>query len=391
MIDWIIIGGGIQGCTVASFLIKSGKTTIERLRMIDPHSKPLFNWKRMTGLIGMPFLRSPFVHHIDVSPFSLQYFAKKNFSLDHFYGGYKRPSLDLFNAHCDETIKEVDMEKCWIQGRVKKVERDGERWTVQTEDGAVLHSKYVVIAIGVTEQPIWPKWAKQVKKMNRSRICHVFDQEVQTVEEFVPPFLIIGGGITAAHLAIKLSGQFPGQVTLLTRHLFRIHQFDSDPGWLGQKYLRLFQQIGCFHERRKKIQQARNKGSMPKDVYRILRALQNTKSLNVIKDEVDAKSIVVENQYINIRLSHSREPMQAGSILLANGFDPSLPGKGWLHALIQQENLTCANCGYPIVSQALEWCPHLFVAGALAELEVGPAARNIAGARMAAERIVTGI
>ena len=32
----------------------------------------------------------------------------------------------------------------------------------------------------------------------------------------------------------------------------------------------------------------------------------------------------------------------------------------------------------------------VYVAGALAELELGPSARNIAGARLAAERIVEG-
>ncbi|KAB7709203.1 SidA/IucD/PvdA family monooxygenase [Bacillus aerolatus] len=387
----MIIGGGIQGCTVASFLLKSRKTTTERLRIIDPGSKPLTNWKRMTSLIEMPFLRSPFVHHIDVAPFSLQNFAKKSFSRNHFYGDYKRPSLELFNAHCDETLEEAGVEKCWLQGRVKKVERDGNHWAVQTEDGSVLKSKYVVIAIGVTEQPVWPEWAKHVKTINPSRIFHIFDQEVQTVEEFSPPFLIIGGGITAAHLAIKLGRQFPGQVTLLTRHPFRLHDFDSDPGWLGQKYLRSFHQISCFGERRKKIRQARHKGSMPRDVYRTLRALEKKQSLAIIEGEIDAESIIRDSQHINVCLSHSKEWIKAGSIVLANGFDPSLPGGDWLESLIRQEHLMCADCGYPIVSKTLEWCPHLFVAGALAELEVGPAARNVSGARMAAERIVTSV
>jgi len=46
-------------------------------------------------------------------------------------------------------------------------------------------------------------------------------------------------------------------------------------------------------------------------------------------------------------------------------------------------------CGYPIVDRDLRWGhPRIFVSGALAELELGPSARNIAGARLAAERIV---
>jgi hypothetical protein len=130
---------------------------------------------------------------------------------------------------------------------------------------------------------------------------------------------------------------------------------------------------------------------MPRDVYRTLRSLQNKQSLTIIEDEIDAESITEDNQHMSVCLRHSREWINAGSMVLANGFEPSLPGGDWLQSLIRQENLLCADCGYPIVSKTLEWCSHLFVSGALAELEVGPAARNVSGARMAAERIVTSV
>ncbi|PAW26688.1 hypothetical protein BKC07_23530 [Peribacillus simplex] len=45
-------------------------------------------------------------------------------------------------------------------------------------------------------------------------------------------------------------------------------------------------------------------------------------------------------------------------------------------------------CGYPIVSQSLQWGLGLYVTGALAELEMLPISRHISGARQAAERIV---
>jgi len=47
-------------------------------------------------------------------------------------------------------------------------------------------------------------------------------------------------------------------------------------------------------------------------------------------------------------------------------------------------------CGFPIVDKNLSWgdSGRIYVSGALAELEIGPSARNIAGARLAAERIV---
>nr|WP_275582000.1 FAD/NAD(P)-binding protein [Bacillus ectoiniformans] len=386
----MIIGGGVQGCTVASFLLKSGKTTVDQLSIIDPHEKPLSNWKRMTGLIEMPYLRSPFVHHIDAAPFSLHAYGKKHYELNHFYGNYKRPSLELFNDHCDQSLQAIKLEKCWVQGRVKGLKKEG-HWVLETEDGERLTAQNVVIAIGVTEQPHWPDWAKEVKKAIPSRIYHIFDQEVKRTDDFSPPFLIVGGGISAAHLAVKLSKQFPGQVTMVTRHPFRLHAFDSDPGWLGQKYLRSFDQLACFKERRDKIKNARNRGSLPNDVYRNICSLQKQGKLKIVFDEINESSIQTDAQTLTLELSKSGERLSPQTILLASGFEPSMPGKEWLKPLVQNENLTCAECGYPIVSKDLEWCPHLFVAGALAELVVGPAARNISGARMAAERIVSSI
>jgi hypothetical protein len=43
-----------------------------------------------------------------------------------------------------------------------------------------------------------------------------------------------------------------------------------------------------------------------------------------------------------------------------------------------------------VLAPTLEWAPGLYVTGQLAELELGPTARNIGGARLAAERLVLG-
>ncbi|MBL8151238.1 MAG: hypothetical protein JNN15_15045, partial [Blastocatellia bacterium] len=44
--------------------------------------------------------------------------------------------------------------------------------------------------------------------------------------------------------------------------------------------------------------------------------------------------------------------------------------------------------GYPIVDRSLKWHPGIYVSGPLAELELGPTARNIIGARTAAEKLL---
>ena len=75
-------------------------------------------------------------------------------------------------------------------------------------------------------------------------------------------------------------------------------------------------------------------------------------------------------------------------ILLATGFATQRPGGPMVDALIESASLTCASCGYPILDEHLRWHPRIFVSGPLAELELGPISRNIAGARRAGDRIV---
>lgn len=59
-----------------------------------------------------------------------------------------------------------------------------------------------------------------------------------------------------------------------------------------------------------------------------------------------------------------------------------------IDGLVATASLPCASCGYPIVDSALRWHPWVYVTGRLAELELGPTARNIAGARRAGDRLV---
>ncbi|MEW9109958.1 MAG: hypothetical protein AB2374_11465 [Cytobacillus gottheilii] len=34
--EWIVVGGGIQGCTIAAFLMKNNKVSASQLLIIDP-------------------------------------------------------------------------------------------------------------------------------------------------------------------------------------------------------------------------------------------------------------------------------------------------------------------------------------------------------------------
>lgn len=386
MFDWLVIGGGIHGCTISTYLVKHGKVGNEKLCIIDPHSEPMARWKRNTNRISMQYLRSPFVHHIDVHPFSLQQFGKISDLHNPFYGAYKRPSLQLFNEHSDKIISETDLKKSWFQGAVTKVHKGKWGWVATTEKGERLQSKNIVIAISVNEQLLLPEWAKELALHAPKQVHHIFDDQLENLNQVKPPIAIIGGGITAAHLAIKMAKEFPGEVTLIKRHPFRVHDFDSDPGWLGLKRQGPYRKVKDYQIRREQIKEARLKGSVPKDVLFKVKDLVTQQKLHVVDGEVT--SYLMDQEYLTLKVGTMSYQVQ--HVLLATGFLPTRPGH-WVEKLMEEEQLRCANCGYPIVNKDLEWCPHLYVMGPLAELEIGPIARNISGARQAAERIVASL
>lgn len=376
MYEWIIIGGGIHGCMIATSLLKSGKVKKEEILIIDPHTEPLERWKERTERIQMPFLRSPSVHHIDVAPFSLDKYAKKINYDNPFYGYYDRPSLGLFNQHAASVFEEACLQDSWCQTKVKQMEKQGPVWGIETEDHQIYYTKNSVIAIGNNELH-YPPWATEWNKG-----YHIFDSELN-MDNIKPPLLIIGGGITAAHTAIGLSHRFPGEVTLMSRHPFRVHNFDSDPGWLGPKYLDAYSQIKNYDVRRKMIHQARHRGSIPSELYSRLHHLKKHGKLSIVQSEI--QTVFSES---NILMTKESTVYRPATVLFATGFESALTNQRWLLHLIAKENLICSNCGYPIVEESLEWCPHLYVMGPLAELEIGPASRNIIGARKATERIM---
>ena len=82
--------------------------------------------------------------------------------------------------------------------------------------------------------------------------------------------------------------------------------------------------------------------------------------------------------------------IEVDEVLLATGFGKKLPGGKLIKDLVKNFDLEVSDfCGFPIVDENLSWgSKGIYVAGALAELEIGPSARNIAGARLAAERIL---
>lgn len=382
MYKWIVIGGGIQGSCIASRLLEEKKAERKELLIIDPHKQPLERWRTITDNIGMEYLRSPLVHHLDANPYSLKKYSSANNYASAFKGQYQRPRLDMFNQHSLDLFEETGIMECWLQGEVDGLSWSGQAWKICVTDGRCFLSEQVVLAMGVNHTPHYPLWADKYKG-NKS-MNHIFEMDSKLPEK--GDVIIVGAGMTAAHLANALTQKETiHSVTMVKRHPFRIHHFDSDPGWLGPKYLNKYNKLTSYKERRSVLQNARNRGSITRDLYLKLQKQERLGKLQIrtgiiqeMRKEDNTMQLLMDNE----------ENLEGNFILLATGAAIAMPGKEWLDPVIKQMELPCAPCGFPIVSNSLEWKKGLFVAGALAELEIGPVSRNIAGARKATERIL---
>ncbi|MFP4438824.1 MAG: FAD/NAD(P)-binding protein [Chloroflexaceae bacterium] len=391
MLDWLIIGGGIHGTHLVLVLTQRAGVDRERLRLLDPHPALLARWHACTANTGMQFLRSGAVHHIDLHPEALTRFATTPAGQPHrrFTEPYRRPGLALFNAHAAHLSNQYDLPALQIVARAHGLTRCTDGWRVETSAGSIA-ARRVALAIGSAEHLHWPEWARQLRNAG-APVQHIFAPDF--CRAHLPPWkhaLVVGGGISAAQTALALVERQPGSVTLLARHPLRVQQLDSDPGWTGPKYQAGFQQLRDYTRRRAVIRQARHRGSVPPDVAVHVRRAVKAETLRLLNAEVADATLTADGQ-VQLRLTGGVGTLTSDCVILATGFDPARPGGAWLDAAIANLGLPIAPCGYPIVDPVLCWAEGLYTLGPLAELEIGPVARNITGARQAAARICQAI
>ena len=383
-LDWLIIGGGVHGVHLAVRLLGETGVDASRLAILDPAERLLDRWRTFTAATGMTHLRSAGVHHLDIEPGSLKRMAgsRRLRPIGLLRGRYDRPALDLFNAHCDRVIERFGLASRHLRGLAERLQPKRGHVHVTLRDGRQIEAKRVVLAIGAGCQPEWPAWAPR----DSHRIQHIFsgNEDGSTTRlGSVARLIVVGGGISAAQVALRHvdAGR---SVTLVSRHRFRVHHFDSDPGWLGPKLMPTFRRHKNPDRRREILQDQRHRGSVTPEVHQSLRAAMGSGRLGVHQD---VSGLQVDGEELRLELA-SGEVIEGSRLLLATGFAGRRPGGEMLDRLVEEYDLPCASCGYPVVDKLLRWHDRIHVSGPLAELELGPVARNIAGARRAGDRLV---
>ena len=381
-LDWLIIGGGLHGVHVAARLLAQAGVPPERLAILDPGERLLSRWRSATAAVGLSHLRSPSVHNIGLDAGALDRFADQRGIRDPgaFAAPYHRPSLELFNAHADALIDSFDLSALHIRQRARQIEVDSDGVSVRVSAGPELAARNLLLAPGSAGQPAWPSWAPRADP----RVEHVLtlDRAAWSVPQGMP-VAIVGAGISGAQIALRLVRE-GHEVHLVSRHELRIHQFDSDPGWLGPMNMTGFNRILDPAKRRSRITEARHRGSVPPEVQKDLDQA-DPQLLHWHRGEIASMESAPDS--LRLHLSNDRI-LETGRVILATGVLPGRPGGQMLDSLIDRASLPCATCGYPTIDASLRWHPRIRVMGPLAELELGPTSRNIAGARRAADRVL---
>jgi hypothetical protein len=385
MIAWLIIGGGIHGTYLSHLLTNQVGLDRNEVRVLDPHQTPLATWNRNTTNCGMRHLRSPATHNIDIPVLSLYRFAQSPAvkKMVDFIPPYNRPSLSLFQKHCAHVIQRFRLEELRMTGRAFALHNNRHSLTAETSVGTIA-ARNVILAIGLGEQPSWPSWALRLQQAG-SRIDHVFDRRFRTADipESTESVVVVGGGSSAVQTALMLSKRLSGRVRLLSQHDLYESQYDFDPCWIGPKCLREFYRQD-YGSRRATVDRARVGGSLPGEIFKELRTALDATGLHFQKSRI--RNAVPEGNCI--RLDTDTGTVRADAVVLATGFRSDRPGGDLIDQVIEEFGLQCGPCGFPIIGEDLRWAANIFVTGPLAELQLGPCARNIIGARNAGRHLL---
>ncbi|VEU36518.1 unnamed protein product [Pseudo-nitzschia multistriata] len=529
---WLVVGGGIHGVSIASRLIGEGiidgnTNGNNSLLIVDEQQELLYSWKERTRATGMTFLRSAVGFHLDIPAEGLRAFAsgyghngnkqkqkqkplskkakrqsknnqhrsKHGLGTSNGYPNaenpdtttvgrdYQRPSLKMFNDHCDNVIDKYKLMDFHFRGRVESIDvcdEDGGnkpmplRVVVRNSSGVdadanasggvrespppgttIVSADNIVLAVG-NDDPAVPEWVTHLTSENNGynydkSIYHLLqlpngdppdaktnplykantDPNWDDFDRHEPRHVaIIGGGISAVHKALQIASknsrdEKKALVHIVSRHRVREQQFDTHQDWMMTQQLaqlsldhggkgltkrqRKFGMVESPAERRRIIAGERIPGTVPSYMTRAgTNSLEKAMGEGSISwyvasvarasrnNEATGGAQTASGSTYTLELTNGETVGPLDEIILATGLGKKVPGNRILSPLAASASLPLGPCGYPLVDESLLWKPrmgstttstNIFVAGGLAELELGPSARNIAGARMGAERI----
>ena len=388
-----IIGGGIHGVSIALRLLREVPTAANHLAIVDRHPHPLTQWRHKTERQGMMFLRSPAVHHITPDALGIVEYAERHNRTDELVPPYAQPSTQLFWDFCNAVLAELAEHRVYYQFEVAKLRWDKGAgkfpFRLISTNNEGFRSRCIILAIGADDcayvPPEFIQWQRQYPNM----VLHASQFTVGCRDErgSGDKVVIVGGGLTAGTLAKSLSER-GHTVALIARRQLKTEQFDFPPVWLGPKALAEFANENDFLQRYDIIQQNRGEGSITPYV---MEALVDASNIDLYPETCIRNIVRAEEHKSSQRLQIETTRgliTNVSRVILATGYQFDLRRYGFLKELIAQYQIPLVR-GLPRLDDDLQLQPiqGLFGSGTIAQLQIGPASGNIAGASLAYERL----
>lgn len=386
----VVVGSGPHALTITVRLLDEGLARRDELLVIDPGGSWLAAWRDSFRALGIEHLRSPVVHHPHPDPYALLGFTREQRRGSELHGRYQAPGTELFDDFCDQVVDEYDLGDAVDVGRVTGVGRDG---TVAWIDAAgTTHNRRAgrVVLASNPMRPVMPAglveptgttWLDDDEPARHPMPVHAGQVDARCARPG-DHVVIVGGGLTAGHLACGAVAR-GARVTLVTRRHVVEREFDTDPGWLGPRHLQRYLATDCLATRARMASEARGGGSMPGWMLARLSELLRAGSLT--------HQVVPTTTEPPFGLADAVAELGADHVWCATGWTLVTSCDPVLGPLVRT-----TGCG--TVGELLALGPRLelprtsapiHVVGRPATLLLGPTAGNLAGARRAAD-LVTG-
>lgn len=282
-----------------------------------------------------------------------------------------------------------------------------------TTDKMIRYARAVILAVGPANAPVLPKipslsfpghsnsdhTACMPQACHSMKIATFPDPIVQArvAAQKRTNIIVVGGGLTSAQLSDLAIRRGVMRVWHLMRGTVELKAFDVDLHWMG-KYKTLHQ--GYFHqadsdeERLEIIREARGGGSitpafMKRIKPHIARGQLKMFEKTVITDAQFEKCVNGEGGVWKVKTEPPIEGLpDIDYIYFATGIQSDFTTLPYLQTMLKDYPIQSLG-GFPCLNEDLMWEDDvpLFMAGRLAALRLGPAAPNIGGARVGAERI----
>ena len=322
----------------------------------------------------MGYLRSSAVHHLGPSPWSFIQFAKRRVGKNPVLWSappYQRPAYHVFQEHCEYVLAKYGIQEMFRQTNVEKIEkRENGDFRIST-DADEYEAHRVVLSIGQAP-PNLAAWG-----IDNPRVQHLLSENLSTVEGRV---IVVGAGMTACQFCLANLGKFE-KLTLIAETLPRVSDFDADPCWIGPKCRTPKFESMSVEEKRRVVSTERLPGTVNQTILTEIRKA-------IADEQIEFRPGRVMGAEGDKVILDSGELLSFDQAIMGTGFQATRPGGQLVDDMIEEIGLPTTPCGYPLLSESLEWTEGLYATGGLAELRLGPVSRNITGGRSAAKLIL---